>query len=423
MATISKTIASSGGDYTSLSLAEASIPGSGTDDYVFTYIEALSDTTPVTISFGATNTMTVDVQEAYRCNGAVSGSHAELVYAVADATATILNTGSGNVTINNLRIERDNGNDNFALCFYRSAGNGLIKLDGCTIIRRCAGGVDSGFAIYDYPDSATAIMTICNCFIVDAGRNNAASGCVAAVANSRMQFFRNTVFMPDGTSLALIRSAAAICDARENVVLKAAGATCATVYLADSGGSFSGDSTNNVSSDTTAPGSSPMTNKAAADLLTTLTVGSEDLHYPTRAAMLTLTEGADLSATTGTVDIDGDTIEGWYPGADYVIGPPTVTDVTPSSGPAAGGTNVTVSGTNFTGATGVTFGGTAATNVSVASEVTLTCDTPAHAAGAVSVVVTTPSGSNEANTAFTYNAAAATAQNTGGLRLGLGLGL
>ena len=45
----------------------------------------------------------------------------------------------------------------------------------------------------------------------------------------------------------------------------------------------------------------------------------------------------------------------------YVAGPPTVTSVSPNSGPAAGGTSVTITGTNFTGATAVTFGGTAAT--------------------------------------------------------------
>src|SRR5262249_60417899 len=39
---------------------------------------------------------------------------------------------------------------------------------------------------------------------------------------------------------------------------------------------------------------------------------------------------------------------------------PTVTAVSPTSGPAAGGTSVTISGANFTGATAVSVGGTAA---------------------------------------------------------------
>ncbi|MBE2285889.1 MAG: IPT/TIG domain-containing protein [Prosthecobacter sp.] len=86
----------------------------------------------------------------------------------------------------------------------------------------------------------------------------------------------------------------------------------------------------------------------------------------------------------------------------YVAPAPTVTAITPSSGPTTGGTSVTITGTNFTGATGVTIGGAAATSVSVVNATTITCVTPAGTAGAKSVVVTTPGGSNSANSLFTY---------------------
>ncbi len=46
-----------------------------------------------------------------------------------------------------------------------------------------------------------------------------------------------------------------------------------------------------------------------------------------------------------------------------VLSPPTVTGLSPTSGPEAGGTLVTISGTSFTGATAVDFGTTAATNL------------------------------------------------------------
>jgi hypothetical protein len=81
---------------------------------------------------------------------------------------------------------------------------------------------------------------------------------------------------------------------------------------------------------------------------------------------------------------------------------PTVTSLTPNSGTTAGGTAVTITGTNFTGATGVTIGGAAATGVTVVSATSITATTPAGAAGTASVVVTTPAGSNAANTLFTY---------------------
>jgi len=69
---------------------------------------------------------------------------------------------------------------------------------------------------------------------------------------------------------------------------------------------------------------------------------------------------------------------------------PTVTSVAPATGPAAGSTSVTVSGTNFQAGATVTFGGVAATGVTVVNSTTITCTTPAGAAGAVNVVVRNP---------------------------------
>src|SRR6185295_3815829 len=88
-----------------------------------------------------------------------------------------------------------------------------------------------------------------------------------------------------------------------------------------------------------------------------------------------------------------------------VVAPPSVSSVTPSSGPTTGGTAVTITGTNFaTGAT-VSFGGTAATNVNVTSGTTLTATTPAHAAGNVAVVVTNPDAQSATlASGFTYAA-------------------
>jgi fructose/tagatose bisphosphate aldolase len=56
----------------------------------------------------------------------------------------------------------------------------------------------------------------------------------------------------------------------------------------------------------------------------------------------------------------------------------------------------------LTGATGVTFGGSAATSVNVVNSTTVTAVTPAHAAGAVDVVITTPSGSATDTNGYTY---------------------
>ena len=84
--------------------------------------------------------------------------------------------------------------------------------------------------------------------------------------------------------------------------------------------------------------------------------------------------------------------------------PPTVTTVNPSSGSTAGNTLITITGVNFTGATAVTVGGSACAPVTVVDDNTITCTTSAHAAGQASVLVTTPGGTNPANTLFTYTA-------------------
>ena len=83
---------------------------------------------------------------------------------------------------------------------------------------------------------------------------------------------------------------------------------------------------------------------------------------------------------------------------------PTVTGVSPGSGPTAGGTSVTVTGTGFSGVTGVTFGGVAGTAVNVVSTTQLSVVSPAHGAGVVHLIVTASSGSSAATPAdhFTY---------------------
>lgn len=86
--------------------------------------------------------------------------------------------------------------------------------------------------------------------------------------------------------------------------------------------------------------------------------------------------------------------------------PLTAASLSPSSGAAAGGTAVTITGTGFVdGATSVTIGGNAiaAEDVTFNSETSITFSTPAHAAGAVTVTVTSPEKTTSAiSGGFTY---------------------
>lgn len=81
---------------------------------------------------------------------------------------------------------------------------------------------------------------------------------------------------------------------------------------------------------------------------------------------------------------------------------PTVTSTSPSSGTTAGGTTVTLTGTNFAAGATVTFGGVPATSVTYVSDTTLRVVTPAHVAGAVDVRVTVGALSATQTGGFTY---------------------
>jgi hypothetical protein len=85
---------------------------------------------------------------------------------------------------------------------------------------------------------------------------------------------------------------------------------------------------------------------------------------------------------------------------------PTIKDVTPNTGPAGGGTPVTLTGGNYQSGATVSFGGVNSTAVTFINGTELHALTPAHAAGAVNVVVTNPdSQSATLSGGFSYNVA------------------
>jgi hypothetical protein len=78
---------------------------------------------------------------------------------------------------------------------------------------------------------------------------------------------------------------------------------------------------------------------------------------------------------------------------------PTVTKVKPKSGPAAGGTTVTITGTGFTGATNVEFGTVAAKGFTVESATSITAESPPGTPDTtVDVTVTTAGGTSPTGT-------------------------
>ena len=133
------------------------------------------------------------------------------------------------------------------------------------------------------------------------------------------------------------------------------------------------------------------------------------------ATNVSVTSGTSITATTpahaaGAVNVvvtnaggQSGTLAGGYTYTAPAPQAPTVASVSPNAGTTAGGTAVTITGANFATGAAVTFGGTAALSVTVTSATTITASTPAHTAGAVSVVVTNPDGQSGAlANGFTY---------------------
>jgi hypothetical protein len=112
------------------------------------------------------------------------------------------------------------------------------------------------------------------------------------------------------------------------------------------------------------------------------------------------------AGTAGQVDIRVSTAYGTSAvvTADHYeyVAPPVVTGISPGTGPAAGGTKVTITGTGFTGATHVRFGPAApARSYTVNSATSITAITPpGH--GTQHVQVSTPYGVSAANPADTF---------------------
>ncbi|MBA4371352.1 MAG: hypothetical protein C0402_00650 [Thermodesulfovibrio sp.] len=162
------------------------------------------------------------------------------------------------------------------------------------------------------------------------------------------------------------------------------------------------------------PTSGPVVGGTAVTITGTSFTGATAVMFGGAAATgVTVVNSTTITATSpagsaGTVDVTVTTPSGTSvtSSADQFTyaAAPTVTGISPTSGPTVGGTSVTITGTNFTGATSVTFAGFAATGVTVVNATTITATTPAHAAGLVDVAVTTPGGTSatSASDQFTY---------------------
>lgn len=133
------------------------------------------------------------------------------------------------------------------------------------------------------------------------------------------------------------------------------------------------------------------------------------------SAAVVAVDGSSILATVpaqaaGTVNITAITPYGTSPissSDEFTYGDaPTLSSVSPNAGPTAGGTSVTITGTDFSGASAVSFGSNSAISFTVDSNNQITATSPAGT-GTVDITVTTAFGTSTTSSAdqFTYAAA------------------
>ena len=143
----------------------------------------------------------------------------------------------------------------------------------------------------------------------------------------------------------------------------------------------------------------------------TVTIGGNPATGLTTINNTTITCVTPAGSTSGAADIviSNDNGAVTLVGGFLYSSSPTVTSVAPAAGTSLGGTSVTITGTGFVsnqaGANSVTFDGNPATVVVAVDDTTITCVTPAGAAGAaVDVVVNNANGTGTLIGGFTYHA-------------------
>jgi hypothetical protein len=162
------------------------------------------------------------------------------------------------------------------------------------------------------------------------------------------------------------------------------------------------------------PTSGSITGGTAVTITGTNLSGATAVKFGTTAGSVTADSATSITATApaevaGTVDVTVTTPGGMSPtsSADHYTfatappPPPTVVGTNPSSGPTAGGTAVTITGTNLSGATSVRFGSSSGI-ITADSASSITATAPSETAATVDVTVTTPGGTSPTSSADHY---------------------
>jgi hypothetical protein len=183
-----------------------------------------------------------------------------------------------------------------------------------------------------------------------------------------------------------------------------------------SSGSLSGGQVVNASppaATSISPNNGPLAGGTSVTITGANFIGATAVKFgATNATSFTVNSATQITATapagTGTVDVTVTTVGGTSAtsAADqfsYMQPVPTITSVSPNTGPTTGGTAVAITGSNFTGTTAVKFGATNATSFTVISTTQISAIAPPGSLGTVDVTVKTPSGTSAISPADQYS--------------------
>jgi PKD repeat protein len=156
------------------------------------------------------------------------------------------------------------------------------------------------------------------------------------------------------------------------------------------------------------PSFGPLTAGALVNITGTNLAGATSVTFGSSSATITGNTATTINTTApagmaGTVTVTVTTPGGTATTSYTYVAAPSVTLISPSSGPLTAGALVNITGTNLANATSVTFGSSLATIINNTATTINTTAPASSSAGPVLVTVTTPGGT--ATTSYTYVAA------------------
>ena len=330
-----------------------------------------------------------------------------------------------NDTTSTVQSVKDSAGNNYVLAVGPTAGTGLQQ--SIYYASNIVGGSNTVTVTFSaaaaYPDVRILEYRGVTALDVTAGTSgnsaSASSGAATTTSANELIFGANTVSTLNGAAGSGFTSRIITTpdgDIAEDKIVTTAGSNSATATLTGSGpwvmqmvtfaavtGPVPTVSSVSPNGGTTAGGTAVTitgTNFASGATVTFGSGAATNVVVVNGTTITATTPAGSAGAVTVTVTVGGQS--GSLASGFTYVAPPTVSSVSPNSGTTAGGTAVTITGTNFASGATVTFGSASATNVVVVSGTTITATTPAGSAGAVTVTVTVSGQSGSLANGYTY---------------------